>query len=48
VADQWYTWKTGKVFVFDDSFEHEVILGTSSPTNDDYHHNEVIAQSELF
>jgi Aspartyl/Asparaginyl beta-hydroxylase len=26
VADQWYTWKSGKVFVFDDSFEHEVIL----------------------
>ena len=30
VADQWLHWEEGKVLVFDDSFEHEVVNNTSS------------------
>jgi hypothetical protein len=40
VADQWYTWKAGKVFVFDDSMEHEVILRShKDPTENVKDHN---------
>ncbi|KAL7514395.1 hypothetical protein ACHAXN_011778 [Cyclotella atomus] len=28
VADQWYNWEAGKVLLFDDSFEHEVVNDT--------------------
>lgn len=30
VADQWLTWEEGKIIVFDDSYEHEVINSTNS------------------
>jgi Aspartyl/Asparaginyl beta-hydroxylase len=30
VADKWHSWKNGKVFVFDDSYEHEVKNMTSA------------------
>lgn len=28
VADRWHTWQPGKILVFDDSFEHEVVNDT--------------------
>lgn len=30
-SDQWISWREGKVIVFDDSYEHEVVNETSSP-----------------
>ena len=29
VRDKWYTWNVGKVLVFDDSYEHEVVNDTN-------------------
>uniref|UniRef100_A0A7S3VGB8 Aspartyl/asparaginy/proline hydroxylase domain-containing protein n=1 Tax=Chaetoceros debilis TaxID=122233 RepID=A0A7S3VGB8_9STRA len=30
-SDQWISWREGKVIIFDDSYEHEVVNETSSP-----------------